>query len=150
MLNSLIGCKAGGFPLFSPNLLQPQAVGIRLGGCMSGLAGTLFLPAAGARALPAAGTRVQAKTRVDHRNSEEAALVRRVQARDEMAFREVVERYQAKVFSNPLIFLHPKCRSPKPYPVSRSFAMVRKRLCSVVLSVCSLNCFFVVIRHLSL
>jgi len=36
---------------------------------------------------------------VDHRNSEEAALVRRVQARDEMAFREVVERYQAKVFS---------------------------------------------------
>ena len=58
---------------------------------MSGLAGTLSLPVAGAR--------VQAKTRVDHRNSEEAALVRRVQARDEMAFREVVERYQAKVFS---------------------------------------------------
>ncbi len=41
----------------------------------------------------------KAKTRVDHRNSEEAALVRRVQARDEMAFREIVERYQAKVFS---------------------------------------------------
>jgi RNA polymerase sigma-70 factor (ECF subfamily) len=36
---------------------------------------------------------------VDHKNSEEAALVRRVQARDEMAFREIVERYQAKVFS---------------------------------------------------
>jgi RNA polymerase sigma-70 factor (ECF subfamily) len=36
---------------------------------------------------------------VDHRNSDEAALVRRVQARDEIAFREVVERYQAKVFS---------------------------------------------------
>ena len=36
---------------------------------------------------------------MDHRASEEAALVRRVQARDEMAFREVVERYQAKVFS---------------------------------------------------
>src|SRR6202167_2411098 len=58
---------------------------------MSGLAGTLSLPVAGAR--------VQAKTRVDHRNSEEAALVRRVQARDEMAFRDIVERYQAKVFS---------------------------------------------------
>src|ERR1700683_300122 len=58
---------------------------------MSGLAGTLPLPALGAR--------VQAKTRVDHKNSEEAALVRRVQARDEMAFREIVERYQAKVFS---------------------------------------------------
>ncbi len=36
---------------------------------------------------------------MDHRNSEEAALVRRVQARDEIAFREIVERYQAKVFS---------------------------------------------------
>jgi len=36
---------------------------------------------------------------VDHKNSEEAALVRRVQARDELAFREVVDRYQAKVFS---------------------------------------------------
>jgi len=36
---------------------------------------------------------------VDHRNSEEAALVRRVQARDELAFREIVDRYQAKVFS---------------------------------------------------
>jgi RNA polymerase sigma-70 factor (ECF subfamily) len=36
---------------------------------------------------------------VDHKNSDEAALVKRVQARDEMAFREIVERYQAKVFS---------------------------------------------------
>src|SRR6202046_2609747 len=66
---------------------------------MSGLAGTLPLPAVGAGAVPASGTRAQAKTRVDHRNSEEAALVRRVQARDEMAFRDIVERYQAKVFS---------------------------------------------------
>jgi RNA polymerase sigma-70 factor (ECF subfamily) len=36
---------------------------------------------------------------VDHRNSEEAALVRRVQAGDELAFREMVERYQSKIFS---------------------------------------------------
>jgi len=36
---------------------------------------------------------------VDHKNSEEAALVRRVQARDELAFRELVERHQSKVFS---------------------------------------------------
>ena len=36
---------------------------------------------------------------MDHRNSEEAELVKRVQARDEMAFREIVERYQSKVFS---------------------------------------------------
>src|SRR6202046_523275 len=66
---------------------------------MSGLAGTLPLPAVGAGAVPASGTRAQAKTRVDHRNSEEAALVRRVQARDEMAFRDIVDRYQSKVFS---------------------------------------------------
>src|SRR6202789_3961379 len=64
---------------------------MRLAGCMSGIAGTL--------PFPASGTRVQAKTRVDHRNSEESDLVRRVQARDEMAFREIVERYQSKVFS---------------------------------------------------
>ena len=42
---------------------------------------------------------LRVKSRVDHRDTEEAALVRRVQARDELAFREVVERYQAKVFS---------------------------------------------------
>jgi RNA polymerase sigma-70 factor (ECF subfamily) len=58
---------------------------------MSGLIGALPFPATGER------TRV--RTRVDHKNSEEAALVRRVQARDELAFREIVERYQAKVFS---------------------------------------------------
>jgi RNA polymerase sigma-70 factor, ECF subfamily len=58
---------------------------------MSGLASTL--------PFPASGSRTQTRNRVDHRNSEEAALVRRVQARDEIAFREIVERYQAKVFS---------------------------------------------------
>jgi RNA polymerase sigma-70 factor (ECF subfamily) len=58
---------------------------------MHGLSGVLPFPAANGKP--------RAKARVDHRNSEEAALVRRVQANDEMAFREVVERYQAKVFS---------------------------------------------------
>src|SRR5438309_6346620 len=53
----------------------------------------------GALPFPAVGDQPRAKTRVDHRNSEEAALVRRVQARDELAFREIVERYQSKVFS---------------------------------------------------
>src|SRR6202790_3262823 len=48
---------------------------------------------------PASGERARTRTRVDHRNTDEAALVRRVQARDEMAFREIVEHYQAKVFS---------------------------------------------------
>ena len=62
---------------------------------MSGLIGALAIPAIGERTREKAGTR----TRVDHKNTEEASLVRRVQARDEMAFREIVERYQAKVFS---------------------------------------------------
>src|SRR5438045_3929729 len=48
---------------------------------------------------PAAGEQTRAKTRVDHRHTEAAALVRRIQANDEIAFREIVERYQAKVFS---------------------------------------------------
>jgi RNA polymerase sigma-70 factor (ECF subfamily) len=62
---------------------------------MSGLIQTIPFPAVGER------SRAEAikKPRVDHKNSEEASLVRRVQARDEMAFREIIERYQAKVFS---------------------------------------------------
>jgi RNA polymerase sigma-70 factor (ECF subfamily) len=48
---------------------------------------------------PAAGEQTRARTRVDHRHTEEADLVRRIQANDEIAFREIVERYQAKVFS---------------------------------------------------
>jgi RNA polymerase sigma-70 factor (ECF subfamily) len=59
---------------------------------MNGLSEVLRFPAAGARTS-------QSRTRVDHKHSDEAALVRRVQARDEMAFREIVERYQSKVFS---------------------------------------------------
>ncbi|MBI1897677.1 MAG: RNA polymerase sigma factor [Acidobacteria bacterium] len=63
---------------------------------MNSLSGVLTFPASGENTQ---AEKTQAKKRVDHRNSEEAALVRRVQARDEMAFREIVERYQAKVFS---------------------------------------------------
>jgi RNA polymerase sigma-70 factor (ECF subfamily) len=48
---------------------------------------------------PNTGQATAAKTKLEHRGSEEAALVRRVQAQDEMAFREIVDRYQAKVFS---------------------------------------------------
>ncbi|MEZ5353501.1 MAG: RNA polymerase sigma factor [Bryobacteraceae bacterium] len=47
---------------------------------------------------PAVSGKVKAK-RVDHNSSEEAALVRRMQSGDEMAFREIVDRYQSKVFS---------------------------------------------------
>lgn len=49
--------------------------------------------------LPVTGGRTRSKNSVDYKNSEEAALVRRVQAGDELAFREVVDRYQTKVFS---------------------------------------------------
>ncbi len=58
---------------------------------MGGLTGTLTFPAT--------GDAFRTSARVDHRNTEEAELVRRVQARDEVAFREIVERYQSKVFS---------------------------------------------------
>jgi RNA polymerase sigma-70 factor (ECF subfamily) len=36
---------------------------------------------------------------VDYQNSQEGALVRRAQAGDDAAFREIVEHYQSKVFS---------------------------------------------------
>ncbi|MGB9606116.1 MAG: RNA polymerase sigma factor, partial [Bryobacteraceae bacterium] len=42
---------------------------------------------------------MRAGAKVDHRASDEAELVRRVQAGDEGAFREIVERYQSKVYS---------------------------------------------------
>src|ERR1017187_10359233 len=92
MLNSPLGCgNPPGGPKFAANRLQPQTVGVRLPRCMKGLADVL--------PFPVSATEPRVKSRVDHRNTEEAALVRRVQARDELAFREIVERYQAKVFS---------------------------------------------------
>jgi RNA polymerase sigma-70 factor (ECF subfamily) len=53
----------------------------------------------GALSLPAFGSRVATRTRVDYENTAEGALVRRAQNGDETAFREIVERYQSKVFS---------------------------------------------------
>ncbi|MCA2967868.1 MAG: sigma-70 family RNA polymerase sigma factor [Acidobacteriaceae bacterium] len=48
---------------------------------------------------PIAGSAARTKATVDHSKSDEALLVRRVQTGDEMAFREIVERYQAKIYS---------------------------------------------------
>jgi RNA polymerase sigma-70 factor (ECF subfamily) len=45
------------------------------------------------------GSKVAAKPRVDYENTPEGALVRSAQAGNEAAFREIVERYQSKVFS---------------------------------------------------
>jgi RNA polymerase sigma-70 factor, ECF subfamily len=52
------------------------------------------------RRSPTPGIRKRvARTRVDYENTPEGALVRRAQSGDESAFREIVERYQSKVFS---------------------------------------------------
>ncbi len=53
----------------------------------------------GVLTVPGFGSRVAAKTKVDYQNTPEGALVRRAQTGDEAAFREIVERYQSKVFS---------------------------------------------------
>ncbi len=55
--------------------------------------------ASGVLSFPIGGTGLGTKGKVDHRNTDEAALVRRVQARDDLAFHEIVDRYPAKVFS---------------------------------------------------
>jgi RNA polymerase sigma-70 factor (ECF subfamily) len=57
--------------------------------------GVLALPGLSGTGTPLA----RAKSRVELARAEEAQLVRRVQAREEAAFRELVERYQSKVFS---------------------------------------------------
>jgi RNA polymerase sigma-70 factor (ECF subfamily) len=54
---------------------------------------------AGAIPYPAFGTKAAPKTRVDYQSTQEGALVRRAQEGDQTAFREIVERYQSKVFS---------------------------------------------------
>src|SRR5215469_7699407 len=71
--------------------LKPDPGGPRRKRCMGTLAGAL--------PLPVFGTKVATKSRVDYQNTPEGALVQRAQAGDESAFREIVERYQSKVFS---------------------------------------------------
>jgi RNA polymerase sigma-70 factor, ECF subfamily len=58
---------------------------------MSGITGVINFPAVSDAS--------RAKAKVDQSRKEEAVLIRRVQKGDEMAFRELVERHQAKVFS---------------------------------------------------
>ena len=53
----------------------------------------------GTLALPGFGRRIAAKPIVEYESTAEGALVRRAQNGDEGAFREIVERYQSKVFS---------------------------------------------------
>ena len=49
--------------------------------------------------LPVAERIVRTKAKVDYHKTDEAELVRRVQAGDESAFKDVVDRFQSKVFS---------------------------------------------------
>src|ERR1700724_109704 len=53
----------------------------------------------GVLTVPGFGSKVAAKTRVDYQSTPEGALVRRAQSGEEAAFREIVEKYQSKVFS---------------------------------------------------
>ena len=53
----------------------------------------------GALPLPVFGPRVATREKVDYQSTQEGALVQRAQGGDEAAFREIVERYQSKVFS---------------------------------------------------
>src|ERR1051326_6592345 len=53
----------------------------------------------GALTLSGFGSKVAAKSRVDYQNTPEGSLVKRAQSGDETAFREIVDRYQSKVFS---------------------------------------------------
>jgi RNA polymerase sigma-70 factor (ECF subfamily) len=70
--------------------LKPGTVVVRPKRCMGTLSVALPLPL---------GNRVATRTRVDYQNTQEGALVRRAQAGEEAAFREIVEKYQSKVFS---------------------------------------------------
>jgi len=49
--------------------------------------------------VPALSRKAVIRNRVDYETTPEGALVRRAQAGDESAFRDIVERYQSKVFS---------------------------------------------------
>src|SRR5580704_7105381 len=71
--------------------VKPLAGTLRRSGCMGTLSGAL--------PLPGFGSKVAAKTKVDYQNTPEGLLVQRAQAGEEAAFREIVERYQSKVFS---------------------------------------------------
>src|SRR5215471_19794430 len=57
---------------------------------------TLTLPVFGTDVF---GTKTAVRTRVDYETTAEGLLVRRAQQGDDAAFREIVEKYQSKVFS---------------------------------------------------
>src|ERR1700719_2049928 len=78
--------------------VRPPAAGARRNGCTE--------TPSGVPPLAAFGKSSALRTGVDYENTPVGALVRRAQASDEAAFREIVERYQSKVFS----IIHGKIR----------------------------------------
>jgi RNA polymerase sigma-70 factor (ECF subfamily) len=66
---------------------------------MGSLAGVLPFPGFRPKGLSSVQPSVTATTRVDYQSTPEGALVRRAQEGDEAAFREILDRYQSKVFS---------------------------------------------------
>src|SRR5712672_3432192 len=67
--------------------------------CMGTLTGVLPFPELQPKGPICVQPRVAANTRVDYQSTPEGALVRRAQDGEEAAFREILERYQSKVFS---------------------------------------------------
>src|SRR5260370_40016153 len=67
--------------------------------CMGTLTGVLPFPELRPNGSTSVQPRVAANTRVDYQSTTEGALVRRAQEGEEAAFREILERYQSKVFS---------------------------------------------------
>jgi len=66
---------------------------------MGTLTGVLTFPGVRPESSASLQARVAANTKVDYQSTPEGALVRRAQEGDEAAFREILEHYQAKVFS---------------------------------------------------
>jgi RNA polymerase sigma-70 factor (ECF subfamily) len=62
---------------------------------MNGIAAAVLPSATWPSIAPSGST----SNKVDHRTTDESRLIERAQARDEAAFRELVEKYQNKVFS---------------------------------------------------
>src|SRR6202051_268585 len=67
--------------------------------CMATLTGVLPFPGFRPKVSTSVQPSIPATTKVDYQSTPEGALVRRAQAGDEVAFREILERYQSKVFS---------------------------------------------------
>src|SRR5260370_39854482 len=79
--------------------MKPRSDLLRRMRCMGTLTGVLTCPGLRPKSSAHLQPNVAANNRVDYQSTPEGALVRRAQEGDEAAFREILERYQSKVFS---------------------------------------------------